>query len=288
MLQIAEPPVAAPSVHQGTITGVIEVMRADVSAPHTLDSLAERACLSPFHFARVFRMVTGVPPNTFLTALRYERAKELLLDTDQSVTDICFEVGYESLGTFTTRFKQLVGLSPLELRQLPALLDEVVDLRALDEAVGPVGNPRGARVDGVIDDPDRQGGPTYIGLFPGGLAVSRPVAGTYLPQPGAFTIGPVPPGTYRLLVASLPGPMIDLAAQLQPTTGLLVAADTDPIRIDVPGDNLFRRLTLRPIEATDPPVLTALPALRLDACPHLLRRPERFVSAPSRHAIAGH
>ena len=48
------------------------------TAPHTLDSLAERACLSSFHFARVFRAVTGVPPNTFMTALRYERAKELL------------------------------------------------------------------------------------------------------------------------------------------------------------------------------------------------------------------
>lgn len=286
MLQIAEPPVAAPSVHQETIAAVIDAMRADVAAPHTLETLAEQACLSPFHFARVFRTVTGVPPNTFLTALRYERAKEMLLGTDLNVTDICFEVGYGSLGTFTTRFKQLVGLSPLELRQLPDLLDEFVDLHALDQPV-PLTVPHGARLDGIVSDPGGAGGPTYIGLFPNGIAVSRPVAGTYLPQPGAFTVGPVPVGTYRLLVASLPVPAADFTAQLQPRTGLLVAAGADPIRIATPGDALFRQVTLRPLEATDPPVLTALPALRIDACPNLRRRPHPFVAAPSRRAIAG-
>lgn len=286
MLEITAPPVAAPSVHQRTITDVIAAMRDDVAAPHTLDSLAELACLSPFHFARVFRLVTGVPPNTFLTALRYERAKELLLGSDLSVTDICFEVGYESLGTFTTRFKQLVGLSPLELRQLPGVLDEYVDLHTVEEPLSLV-NPRGARLDGMISDPSGEGGPTYIGLFPNGIAVSRPVAGTYLPRPGAFTIGPIPPGTYRLLVASLPVSPADFAAQLQPRASLFVAADTEPIQVTTTGDALFCQVSLRPIEATDPPVLTALPALRMDACPHLLRRARAFVLEPTRRATAG-
>lgn len=286
MLQIAEPPVAAPSLHEATITDVIAAMRADVSAPHTLDSLAERACLSSFHFARVFRAVTGVPPNTFLTALRYERAKELLLGTDLNVTDICFEVGYESLGTFTTRFKQLVGLSPLELRQLPDLLSDYVDLHAIDAPVA-LARPGGARLDGVVSDPTGEGGPTYIGLFPSGIAVSRPVAGTYLPRPGAFAIGPIPTGTYRLLVASLPVSPVDFVAQLQPRTSLFVAAGDDPVRITAPGDALFRQVALRPIEATDPPVLTALPALRMEACPNLLHRSHAFVPAPFRRATAG-
>lgn len=286
MLQLDQQSVAGPPLHDATIRDVIATMRADVAAPHTLESLAEHACLSPFHFARVFRAVTGVPPNAFLTALRYERAKELLLDSDMSVTDICFEVGYGSLGTFTTRFKQLVGLSPLELRQLPDFLSDFVDLHALDQPLALVA-PHGARLDGIVHDPAGQGGPTYIGLFPTGMAVSRPVAGTYLPAPGAFAIGPIPAGSYRLLVASLPVSPADLAAHIQPGSSLLVAAETDPVRIATPGDALFRNVALRPIEATDPPVLTALPALRVASCPNLLRRASAFVPNPTRRATAG-
>ena len=68
--------------------------------------------LTPYHFARIFRNVTGIPPGEFLTAVRLERTKQLLLDTDLGVAEVCFEVGYESVGTFATRFKDLVGLPP--------------------------------------------------------------------------------------------------------------------------------------------------------------------------------
>lgn len=91
-------------------------MRERVDDTLPLHAMAEIAHLSPYLFTRAFRQFTGIPPGEFLATLRLERAKQLLLTTDLSVAEICFEVGYNSLGTFTTRFTRLVGLSPGRVR----------------------------------------------------------------------------------------------------------------------------------------------------------------------------
>ncbi len=109
----------ASALHGPAIERVISAMRGRVGDTLPLHAMAEIAHLSPYHFARVFRQVTGIPPGEFLGALRLERAKQLLLTTDLSVTEICFEVGYGSLGTFTSRFTRLVGLPPGRTRRLP-------------------------------------------------------------------------------------------------------------------------------------------------------------------------
>jgi AraC family transcriptional regulator len=83
-----------------------------------LCSMAEMANLRPYHFARTFRRVTGILPGEFRTAVRLERAKRLLLSTDLRVAEIAFKIGYESVGTFATRFRDLVGLSPGRMRRL--------------------------------------------------------------------------------------------------------------------------------------------------------------------------
>jgi AraC-like DNA-binding protein len=78
---------------------------------------AREAGLSPFYFNRLFLQVFGQTPHEFVTRLRIEEAKRLLLSDDQSVTDICWDVGYESLGSFSTRFATLTGLSPAAFRR---------------------------------------------------------------------------------------------------------------------------------------------------------------------------
>ncbi len=88
--------------------------------------LADVACLSAFHFSRVFRAVTGIPPGQFLAVLRLELAKRLLLTSDLPVTDICSAVGYTSVGTFTSQFTELVGMTPIHLRRLPSAADAVL------------------------------------------------------------------------------------------------------------------------------------------------------------------
>lgn len=82
-----------------------------------LEIAAREACLSPFHFNRVFARAFGETPHEFVTRLRIEEAKKLLLAENQSVTDICLDVGYESLGSFSTRFRSLTGLSPATFRR---------------------------------------------------------------------------------------------------------------------------------------------------------------------------
>src|SRR5712692_610278 len=95
----------------------IQIMHTHLHEVLPLEDLASVACLSPSHFHRVFCRLIGIPPGEFLSALRLQMARRLLLTTSLSVTDICFEVGYTSIGSFTTRFTHLVGLSPRLLRQ---------------------------------------------------------------------------------------------------------------------------------------------------------------------------
>jgi AraC-like DNA-binding protein len=79
--------------------------------------ISARANLSPYHFLRVFRQTYGETPHEFLTRLRIERAKVLLAKGSHNVTEACFEVGFSSLGSFSTLFARRVGLSPSDYRR---------------------------------------------------------------------------------------------------------------------------------------------------------------------------
>jgi AraC-like DNA-binding protein len=85
--------------------------------PITLDELAQIACLSPNHFLRTFRQIFRQSPHQYLTTLRLERAKKLLAGTALSVTEVCFAVGFASLGSFSWLFKRRFGISPEAYRQ---------------------------------------------------------------------------------------------------------------------------------------------------------------------------
>ena len=88
--------------------------RMDRSYAQPLDiaSLARDVHLSAGHLSRQFVLAYGETPYTYLMTRRIERAMTLLRTTDLSVTDVCFAVGYQSLGTFSTRFTELVGVAP--------------------------------------------------------------------------------------------------------------------------------------------------------------------------------
>jgi AraC-like DNA-binding protein len=78
---------------------------------------ATEAHLSQFHYHRMFSQAFGETPHEFVSRLRIERAKSLLAAENLSVTDICLETGYESLGTFSTRFRSATGMSPMQFRR---------------------------------------------------------------------------------------------------------------------------------------------------------------------------
>lgn len=77
-----------------------------------IDTLRGEAHFSRYHFIRTFRRYLFETPHQYLTRKRIERAKELLASSSKSVTDICFEVGFESLGSFSTLFRRIVGWPP--------------------------------------------------------------------------------------------------------------------------------------------------------------------------------
>ena len=80
--------------------------------PLDLDELASAASVSKFHFLRCFTATYGRTPAGYLTERRIERAQDLLRATNLTVTEVCHLVGYTSLGSFSTRFRELVGESP--------------------------------------------------------------------------------------------------------------------------------------------------------------------------------
>src|SRR5262245_39692180 len=93
-----------------------DYIAARLDEPQRLADAARYACLSPYHYHRLFRQTFGETPLEFITRLRMDRAKELLIRDELSVTDTCMAVGYESLGTFSTRFRSFVGCSPSEFQ----------------------------------------------------------------------------------------------------------------------------------------------------------------------------
>ncbi|MGX1771078.1 helix-turn-helix transcriptional regulator [Nocardia brasiliensis] len=82
--------------------------------PLDLDELAAAAGVSKYHFLRAFAAVYGLTPAAYLTERRIERAQDLLRSTNLTVTEVCMLVGYSSLGSFSSKFRKLVGVTPSE------------------------------------------------------------------------------------------------------------------------------------------------------------------------------
>jgi len=89
----------------------------EYAQPLDVESLARGVNLSAGHLSREFKRAYGESPYSYLMTRRVERAMALLRRGDRSVTDVCFEVGYQSLGTFSTRFTELVGMPPSTYRR---------------------------------------------------------------------------------------------------------------------------------------------------------------------------
>jgi AraC family transcriptional regulator len=252
----------APLHHLVAVEQVIAAMHERDDGALCLRTMAEMANLSPYHFARTFRKVTGVPPGEFSTAVRLESAKRLLLATEMGVAEVCFEVGYGSVGTFAARFKDLVGLTPGRIRRLPEQLYEA--MARVDGGTWSLPSPpEGSGVAFRVHGPELSGSLIFAGLFPTAVPQGRPVAGTVLAAPGSYRLY-VPDGLYHLMAAALPLSN-DPWKLLAPGDALRVGRAPHPLTVrggQVVGGQVD--VELRPTWATDPPVLVALPALFLE------------------------
>ena len=98
-----------------------EYLAAHFREDVTLERLGELTGYSPCHFQRLYREAFGESPRDFVVRLRMQEAQRLLRGTGADVTDVCFEVGYASLGTFSSRFAQRFGCAPTEFRRIYAV-----------------------------------------------------------------------------------------------------------------------------------------------------------------------
>jgi AraC family transcriptional regulator len=98
------------------IRRAIELMHAHLDRELPLEEIAAAAYLSPFHFARLFKKLTGASPHAYLATLRNARAQTLLAETDLSISEVSARVGYSSSSHFTKAFRQATGLTPSAFR----------------------------------------------------------------------------------------------------------------------------------------------------------------------------
>jgi transcriptional regulator GlxA family with amidase domain len=99
-----------------------DAMDLTYGQPLNIAALARIACVSEAHFIRMFRLTFGETPHRYLQRRRVERALFLLRCTDRTITDICYDVGFVSLGTFSKTFHQIVGESPTDYRRRGVVL----------------------------------------------------------------------------------------------------------------------------------------------------------------------
>jgi AraC family transcriptional regulator len=238
----------------------LQTMHTHLHELLTLEDLASVAYLSPSHFHRVFHRLIGIPPGEFLSALRFQAARRLLVTTSLSVTDICFEVGYTSTGSFTSRFTQLVGLSPRLLRQRAQAFEPLPAEHSELYPTTSSGMPMKHALLGRISAPATFRGTIYVGLFPSPIPQGRPVRCTRLSSPGWYRLHDVPDGVYHLRAAAFPV-ATDLHSALLPGEKMLLGNNASPLFIrhgQVSGDP---DLVLHPPRLSDPPLVIGLPLL---------------------------
>jgi AraC family transcriptional regulator len=245
------------------VVRAIEAMRLRLAEQVSLRYLAKTAAMSPSHFDRVFHQVTGLRPFQFLAALRLAHARDLVLGTNAQVAEICFDAGYNSLGTFIRRFTASIGVSPQRLRRLS---------RSQDETAGPgLAASRDAaecRADIVVRC---QGAPDdaqiFVGAFPAPLPIGRPQACAASNGTSTLVLRGVPRGSHYLLAMACPASAIaQRSARVETFVGMGFPA---PVQIEDRNEQEVM-IQLRPVEATDPPVVSYLPLLVHESRAHRL------------------
>ena len=242
----------------------IGAMRENLGDEHSLRTLAQVAWLSPFHFHRVFHKVTDSTPARFLAAWRMAEAKHRLAYTSDSVTDICMGIGYSSLGTFTSQFTRMVGVSPGRFRRLLAETGDLTFNRLLDEVAHQLPPPRRRQLSVAVTGGPGDAVPAVVGLFATGIPQQRPAACGVVRTPGQAPVGGLSDGVYHVLTMCFDDSVtVAEAVAMTDLDRCYVGAADHPLsikdgRADAAGVVPVR---LRGRRATDPPLVLALPLL---------------------------
>jgi AraC family transcriptional regulator len=244
--------------HYRDVQRVIERMHEEIEKSWTLQELADIALISPFHFNRVFRQITGVPPCRFLWMIRLSWAKRLLATTRLRVLDVCYRVGYNSLGTFTRRFAELVGVPPLRFRQMACALDSPrIQTIYKRFANTPRRDARGICCRGHLNAPEGFKGVVVVGLYRTPIVDEKPVCWTLIRDGGPFCIPTFERGHWFLcaLALNLAEDPIDWLLGERLLRGRAGERPLASFEVEPSSNEIW----LRPPVFSDPPILPTLP-----------------------------
>ncbi|WP_164670721.1 helix-turn-helix domain-containing protein [Virgibacillus doumboii] len=243
------------------IDEVINYIHQNIYDPLSLSQLAKYAAYSPYHFTRIFKQQTGLTPQYYVSSVRLQKAKDLLMHTNLSIRDVGMEIGQQSLGTFTTRFTDRVGLSPSHFRNsMQQANEDFQSLKRINKIQPslPLLNQH-VKLEGSIQAEVPFDGVVLIGLFPKPIPEGMPLYGTLLFSLGKFCFCDVKPGIYYLMATSVSWDMQPIDFLLPHRT--LRYKSKGPIIVHQNGSVPFLHVTLRTPRLDDPPILISLPRL---------------------------
>ncbi|TVX94034.1 helix-turn-helix domain-containing protein [Paenibacillus agilis] len=256
----------------------IQYMKEHLDEEITSEQLAAHVGYSPYHFTRVFKRATGISPRHYLTALRMESGKKLLLKEPSLMMKVILKIGFRSAGSFHTRFKEHVGVSPKRFhssaRSLLSYMNQYKDQdvginqdfandRDRDtiqmKTQSPSCSELSANVTCHIDAPATFRGIIFVGLFPRPIPDQRPIAGTALNRGRrSHTFTEVPSGSYFAMAVSIPW-------SINPKDYFVLdhclrGMYEEVIHVTDRSDQTIN-IALRERQDTDPPIIVNLPQL---------------------------
>jgi AraC family transcriptional regulator len=249
-------PQASDVAHTAAVERVIEYMYANLAYEITIDDMARTAMFSKFHFSRLFHDVTGLSPGRFLSAVRLQAAKRMLISTTMSVTEICFCAGYNSVGTFSSRFAAIVGVPPTVYRYNGGYISELsVNARRNNWASS------SNTLSGKIITPSSEPGElAFVGVFPDPLIQGKPIKYAICENlPATFSLDGIPAGTWYLLSYSFTQGDNSLVLNSAHDSVSPLVAVHGPIAVKSRLPVKPVEMVMRPMRMIDPPVLLAVP-----------------------------
>ncbi|HEY2492242.1 MAG TPA: AraC family transcriptional regulator [Paenibacillus sp.] len=192
--------------HIEAVEQAIHYMKCHLDEDITSEQLAAQVGYSVYHFTRVFKNVTGISPRNYLSALRIESGKTELLKAPSLLVKVLLAIGFRSAGSFNTRFKQTVGVTPKKFRNHSKALSTYMNQYEFQE-LGLITCELNSiqKICCHIETPDSFRGIIFVGLFPRPIPDQRPIAGTALNRKNRMcTFTKVPEGTYFVLAAGIP------------------------------------------------------------------------------------
>lgn len=242
------------SPQKAAVQRLIELINSEYHRIITLDELAETARYSKYHLERIFLRKTGLSIAQYISLVRIEKSKELLLDPRFSVSEVSAQVGYTSISTFSRTFKEYVGVQPNLYRRLHRNLEERTEKELFLTDNTPFFPSRSEKgiIRGCLTADRPVKGVILIGLFSQPAPKGFPVSCTMLRETGTFELEGAEDGHYYAFAVALEFPLY--SPHYSTATHSLRGRTHLPVRIQNGKATEAVAIHLRPPLVTDPPI----------------------------------